>query len=192
MTRWPALDHATELQQAPLQLLYNQSCNPRIAGHSGQLFHSQLEGPELGLLEGHCLHCLWGARKLWLLSSGSSHGFLLPPPVCPERQNSLWIQAEVLKTFSNFFELVDEGKVTQGFTVRIDLFLVGGSPDRVCEKLEVWCRYYFILPPTDLCHNELLENPHSGIRQDWCQDPWGDLGWCSEVGFCGSLDTNNH
>ena len=80
VTRWPPLDHATELQQAPLQLLYNQSCNPRTAGHSGQPFHSQLEGQELGLLEGHCPQCLWGTRKLWLLISGSSHGFLPSPP----------------------------------------------------------------------------------------------------------------
>ena len=64
-------------------------------------------------------------------------------------------------------------------TVRIDLFLAGGSPDRAGEKSEMWCSYYFIfLPPTDLCHNHVLENPHYGIHQNLCQDPrdLGDLG----------------
>ena len=40
-----------------------------------------------------------------------------PPPhtvIWPERQYSLQTQGEVLKTFSNFFELMDEGKVIRG------------------------------------------------------------------------------
>lgn len=191
MTRWPALDHATELQQAPLQLLYNQSCNPRIAGHSGQPFHSQLEGQELGLLEGHCLQCLWGTRKLWLLSSGSVSSS--STPVWPERQYSLWIQAEVLKTYSNFFEQWMR-KVTRGFTVRIDLFIFSWwQPSRVCEKLEVWCRYYFILLPSHwpVSQSASWESSLRNISRLMPRS-WGDLGWCSEVGFCGSLDTNNH
>ena len=107
-----------------------------------------------------------------------------PHNVWPERQYSLWTQGEVLKTFSNFFELVDEGKVTWGFTVRIDLFLVGGSPDTACEKSEMWCSYSFFVLPLSCVTITFLRILTMEYIKIYVKIPetWGDLGWCNEWG----------